>query len=1180
MLHTVYNPDGTVTIVDVSDGDDLFVPADGSATGTIGPAGTLGTTGNAPPAAETVTRAGSGLVFNNTYGSGVTGTFRNEIVAAENYLQSQFTNSCTINCNFDLQSLGQGISGENSFNPITVSYATYVAALASHATSAAQKAAVASLQQLADPSHGAGFLIPVGEARILGLAGGPTAGSVDDSVVLNTYYWSSTALQNNPTDAEGVLEHEITEGGMGRIGSLGIAATGWWAPMDLFRFTASGQRDFTGGRDGQATYFSVDGTSVNTGLQYHSAVSTSGQFDGQDFADWDQVGQDSNAHDPFGPGGPGAGDPGTLSATDLQIMNVLGWGQVTDGVAVSGTKQDALQGGVAVALLAAAPVITDSKSSTIASATVRIANGSGIAVSGDKLFVAGVQSGTVATGVSANWSAATSTLTLSGAASVATYQTLLGQVTYQDTGTDASSGAHPVRTVTWSVNDGTQTLPTTTSQVTVDRAPVAVNDTGLDVIGTTLSVAAGSGVLANDSDLDGDALSVTAVNGAAGNVGASVAGTYGHLTLNQNGGYSYVANGGVAAGSVDTFSYTVADGNGGSTSATLQVTLTSPAVVTSKNQSVAPGVQVALSGLFNITGSGITQYKVWFGYPEGGAPALGTLTNGGTSIALDQTVTLSSLNGWVYTGPTAAGTDKIWLQAYNGAWSNSGNWVETDITDSGSVVTTPVVTSKNQSVASGVQVALSSLFNIAGSGITQYKVWFSYPEGGAPAIGTLTNGSTSIALDQTVTLSSLNGWIYTGSAAAGTDKIWLQAYNGTWSNSGSWVETDITDPGGGVPPPPGGTAPVVTSKNQSVAPGVQVALSSLFNITGSGITQYKVWFSYPEGGAPALGRLTNGSTSIALDQTVTLSSLNGWVYTGGAATGTDKIWLQAYNGSWSNSGNWVETDITDSGSVAASPAVTSNNQSAARGAQVALSSLFNVTGSGITQYKVWFSDPNGGAPALGTLTNGGTSIALAQTVTLSSLNGWIYTGAATSGTDKIWLQAYNGSWSNSGNWVETDITDSGASSQAFGSSQGDLGTSLASGAGSLVFGNATGAGVDPVVIGNGSSVELVFSAAPVSFIGAGSLQLDHFSGFTGQISGFAAQDQIDLRDLVFNPQSTVAYAANADKTGGTLTVSNGSQNAHLDLLGDYSDWQFAASSDSHSGTIVTGQPAVATHLRT
>ena len=87
---------------------------------------------------------------------------------------------------------------------------------------------------------------------------------------------------------------------MGRIGALGIDGA-QWGPMDFFRFTASGQRDFTGGKDGIATYFSTDGRSVDTGLMYHNSVNTSGTFDGYDFSDWDGVGTDWNYNDPLGP---------------------------------------------------------------------------------------------------------------------------------------------------------------------------------------------------------------------------------------------------------------------------------------------------------------------------------------------------------------------------------------------------------------------------------------------------------------------------------------------------------------------------------------------------------------------------------------------------------------------------------------------------------------------------------------------------------------------------------------------------------------------------------------------------------------------------------------------------------------------------------------------------------------
>ena len=106
----------------------------------------------------------------------------------------------------------------------------------------------------------------------------------------------------------------------------------------------------------------------------------------------------------------------------------------------------------------------------------------------------------VGNGVTASWNASTDTLTLTGSASLAVYDTLLSEVSYQDTGTDTSSGSHPVRTVTWTVNDGTNSY-NTTSQVTIDRAPV-VSVANVALNSTT--VAASS--LFTASDPDGDAI--------------------------------------------------------------------------------------------------------------------------------------------------------------------------------------------------------------------------------------------------------------------------------------------------------------------------------------------------------------------------------------------------------------------------------------------------------------------------------------------------------------------------------------------------------------------------------------------------------------------------------------------------------------------------------------------------
>ncbi len=117
-------------------------------------------------------------------------------------------------------------------------------------------------------------------------------------------------------------------------------------------------------------------------------------------------------------------------------------------------------------------------------------------------------------------------------------------------------------TLTITTNDqGTPPL-TDTDTVTINVTPVQDAPTGnpdsLNVVGTTPGTV---NVLANDSDVDGDTLTVTAVTqGAKGQV---VNGGGGNLT--------YTANPG-ASGS-DSFTYTVSDGNGNQQVVTVSVTI-------------------------------------------------------------------------------------------------------------------------------------------------------------------------------------------------------------------------------------------------------------------------------------------------------------------------------------------------------------------------------------------------------------------------------------------------------------------------------------------------------------------------------------------------------------------------------------------------------------------------------
>lgn len=123
--------------------------------------------------------------------------------------------------------------------------------------------------------------------------------------------------------------------------------------------------------------------------------------------------------------------------------------------------------------------------------------------------------------------------------------------------------------------------------ITVDVAPVnddpvAANDGPVVLVENgTVSADAVRGVLANDSDIDPDALAVTAVafEGHTVLAGQALVGRYGTLSLNADGSYRYDADQAAAdalkpgESQQEVFTYTVSDGQGGLTTATLTFTV-------------------------------------------------------------------------------------------------------------------------------------------------------------------------------------------------------------------------------------------------------------------------------------------------------------------------------------------------------------------------------------------------------------------------------------------------------------------------------------------------------------------------------------------------------------------------------------------------------------------------------
>ena len=113
-------------------------------------------------------------------------------------------------------------------------------------------------------------------------------------------------------------------------------------------------------------------------------------------------------------------------------------------------------------------------------------------------------------------------------------------------------------------------------------------------------------------------------------------------------------------------------------------------------------------------------------------------------------------------------------------------------------------------------------------------------------------------------------------------------------------------------------------------------------------------------------------------------------------------------------------------------------------------------------------------------------------------------------------------------------------------------------------GSAVIDGVATLQFGAASSTQTTFGQDAT-----GTLRLDDSLDFTGVVSGFGQDDHLDLSDIKFGAGVTHDYLANAEGTGGTLTVSDGAHTANISLLGQYTADGFHVSDDHHTGTLIT-----------
>ncbi|WP_038024709.1 Ig-like domain-containing protein, partial [Tatumella sp. UCD-D_suzukii] len=242
------------------------------------------------------------------------------------------------------------------------------------------------------------------------------------------------------------------------------------------------------------------------------------------------------------------------------------------------------------------------------------------------------------------------TATLSGVGTL----TIGSDGKYTFTPVDGYTGKVP--SATYTVTDGQATSTATLSFSTINTPPVANNDTAVAKENTPVN----GNVLTNDTDKDGDTLTVTqfTVDGQTVNAGetATLSGV-GTLTIGSDGKYTFTPVNGYT-GKVPSATYTVTDGQATSTATLSFSTINTPPVANNDTAVAKENTPVNGNVLTNDTDKDgdtltVTQFTVDGQTVNAGETA--TLSGVGTlTIGSDGKYTFTPVDG--YTGKVPSAT--------------------------------------------------------------------------------------------------------------------------------------------------------------------------------------------------------------------------------------------------------------------------------------------------------------------------------------------------------------------------------------------------------------------------------------------------------------------------------------------------------------------------------------------
>lgn len=487
------------------------------------------------------------------------------------------------------------------------------------------------------------------------------------------------------------------------------------------------------------------------------------------------------------------------------------------------------------------------------------------------------------------------------------------------------------------------------NQSTGNTVPVAANDNGYTTYANTALSIAAANLLANDSDGDGDPLSITGANGAVN----------GTVTFNSQTntviftpvtGYTGVAS----------FSYSISDGHGGTASATVSLTVnsqsggptsslftsadTSGVTAANDGNSVELGVKFIASANGQITG--LTYYKS----AQDTGTHVGSLWTASGQLLGQATFINETASGWQtvsFTQPISitAGTTYVASYHSNGFYSATANYFTTNYTSG--ALTAPA---SSASGGNGVYAyGTGSLFPTASYNASNYWVDVLYQQGAQNAVPVAANDSgysTNTGTPVTIQASAL----LSNDSDADGDPLTITGVSGAVNGSVAWnaqAQTVTFTPTSGYSGPAsfsyaisdgkGGTATAqvaLTINNPAAGPeqnlfaanatpsvvsvndDLQVNLGMKFQADTAGWVTGIRFYKGADNTGPHNGYLWTASGTLLGSVTFNNETASGWQtaqLTQQIAIQADTTYVVSYStsGHYSATGNYFSADVTN-----------------------------------------------------------------------------------------------------------------------------------------------------------------------------------------------------------------------------------------------------------------------------